>query len=89
MTGGIDEVKDISFALIHVLHLYSVAFDSDAALALQVHIVEQLVLFFAFGYGLGKVEKAVSRVLLPWSICAIMQKLRMFFIGYYDFAINY
>ena len=61
MTGGIDKVEYISFALIYVLHLYSVAFDSDAALALQVHIVEQLVLFFAFGYGLGKVEKAVSK----------------------------
>jgi hypothetical protein len=43
-----------------VVHLDGVALDGDAALTLEVHIIELLVHPLAFSYGLGKVEEAVG-----------------------------
>ena len=55
-----NKIENIFFAFVHIFHLDSVAFDCNTTLALQVHIVQQLVLFFAFSNGLGKVEQTVG-----------------------------
>ena len=52
-------------------------FDGDAALALQVHRVEHLLHHFALGQRAGHLEQAVRQRGLPWSMCAMIEKLRM------------
>ena len=42
MSRGVDEVQPVSLAVQLVIHLYGVAFDSYAAFALQIHIVQHL-----------------------------------------------
>jgi hypothetical protein len=41
--------------------LYGVALDSNASLSLEIHIVEQLVLFFALGYRSSRIKQTVSQ----------------------------
>ncbi len=55
---GVDEVENVGLALILVFHLYGVALDGDAALALKVHVVEHLV--FGDGYRLGVFQQTVG-----------------------------
>ena len=43
MARGIDKVKGVFFALVVVFHLNGVALNGDAALALKVHVVQNLV----------------------------------------------
>ncbi len=42
MPGGVDEVEGVFLAVEMIVHLYGVAFDCDATLALEVHVVEHL-----------------------------------------------
>ncbi len=54
MSWGVNQVERIFLAIENVVHLYGVAFNGDASLALQLHIVEHLCLkvftFYCFGY---------------------------------------
>ena len=52
-------------------------FDGDAALALEVHGVEHLLHHFALGSAPVTSSSRSARVDLPWSMCAMMEKLRM------------
>jgi hypothetical protein len=54
-----------------------VGFDGDAALALQVHRVEHLLHHFALVSAPVVSRRRSARVLLPWSMCAMIEKLRM------------
>ena len=61
MAGSIDEVEGIFLALVVVFHLDGVALDSDAALALKIHIVEHLVDEFFVVERMGKFQKPVGQ----------------------------
>ena len=49
MSRSVNKVKDILLPLILVLHLDGVALDCDAALLLQVHVIEHLTLSNVYG----------------------------------------
>ena len=58
------------------------ALDGDAALALEVHVVERLFLQLAIRDGARGLEQAVGQGALPVvRMWAMMQKLRMFFMS--------
>lgn len=57
MPRSVYQVERIAF----VLHLDSVAFDSDTALFLQVHIVQNLVLHIAFVHRTGYLEHTIRQ----------------------------
>ena len=59
MSRGVNQVQDIFLALIHILHLDGVALDGDAALALQVHVVQHLS--FRHLDGLGELQQTVGQ----------------------------
>ena len=54
-----------------------VRLDRDAALALEVHGVEDLRFHLARLQRAGELEKRSASVDLPWSMCAMIEKLRM------------
>lgn len=57
MPWGVDEVEDVFFAIVgYVIHLYGVAFDGDTTFALEIHVVEYLVLHFLASYCFGEFE---------------------------------
>ena len=47
--------------MVEILHLYGMALDGDAAFALQIHIVEYLVLQVFLGNGFGVLQQAVGQ----------------------------
>jgi len=62
MTGRVDEVKLVCFAIISVVHHPDgLRLDRDATLALDVHRIEQLLLHVAFGHSMGKLQHAVGQ----------------------------
>ena len=42
MSRSVNEVEDILLAIVHILHLDSVALDCNSALLLKVHVVKHL-----------------------------------------------
>ena len=63
MAWGIDQVDDILLPIgwVDVAHLNGVAFDGNASLALQIHIVEGLILHVPLGDGVGVFQQAVGQ----------------------------
>ena len=63
MARSVNQVERIRFAVHLVIHLNGVAFNRDASLAFQVHVVEHL----PFGHldGTGAFEQAVGQGALP------------------------
>ena len=60
--GGVDEVEFVGLPVARgVGHGDGVGLDGDAALALEVHVVEQLVALVALGDGAGQLEEAVGK----------------------------
>ena len=55
--------------------------DGDAALALQIHLVQQLILHFPVRSAPVYSRSRSARVDLPWSIWAMMEKLRSLLIA--------
>ena len=81
MSRGVDQIERVAFAVVGcVLHLNGVALDRDALFAFQFHVIEHLCLHLALIERVGFSSRRSARVDLPWSIWAMMQKLRMFFI---------
>ena len=62
MPGGIDQVQ---FVILTVLRLIvqcdGAGLDGDAALLLDIHVVEHLLLHLALGNGIRKLQKAVGK----------------------------
>ena len=58
---GVDKVQGIDLTLILILHLDSVALDGDAALTLEIHVVEHLVNEFLLADGLGEFKKTIGQ----------------------------
>ena len=62
VAGGVDEVEFVGFPVARgVGHGDGMGLDGDAALALEVHVVEQLVALVALGDGAGQLEEAVGQ----------------------------
>ena len=62
MAGCIDQVEDVTLTIGgHVLHAGSLELDRDAPLALQLHIVEELLLHVAGGNGAGVLQQAIGQ----------------------------
>ena len=61
VAGRVDEVQHVPLPAAHVVHLYGVALDGDAALALQVHIVEHLRLHLPLPHRLGVLQQTVGQ----------------------------
>ena len=61
MTRSIDEVELVLLAAALVHHLNRVAFDCDALLLLEVHIVKDLVFHISLRERTGKLEKPVGQ----------------------------
>ncbi len=78
MARRIDEVELVILpVLCRVVQGNGAGLDGDAAFPLDVHVVEDLVFHGALVYTLGQFRIRSERVDLPWSMCAMMQKLRM------------
>ena len=61
VAGGVDKVKLVSLAIIGVIHdAHGVAFNGDAALAFDIHGIEQLRCHIAFVYGSGEFKNSVA-----------------------------
>ena len=61
VTGSVDEIELVGLAVVRgIHHADGVGFDGDAALAFEVHGIENLGLHFAGGEGAGKFEQAVG-----------------------------
>lgn len=59
------------------LHAHVLGLDGDAALALQIHRIEVLLAHFARVDGLVSSRMRSLNVDLPWSMWAMIEKLRM------------
>ena len=60
MARGVDEVQLVGLAVVgRVAHAHGLALDGDAALALDVHGIEQLGLHVALGHGARQLQDAV------------------------------
>jgi hypothetical protein len=61
VAGRVDEVQDIGVAVLRgVFDADGVGLDGDAALALDIHAVEQLLLHVALGHGAGQLDQPVG-----------------------------
>ena len=61
VAGGVDEVELVGFAVVGLVHhADGVGLDGDAALALEVHGVEDLGLHLARGEGAGELEEPIG-----------------------------
>ena len=66
MAGGVDKVELVFLAVVGLIaHTHGLAFDRDAALALDVHRVEELGLHIALGDGARHLEDAVGKRRFP------------------------
>ncbi len=62
MARRVDEVEDVVLPVFRVVEQrHGVRLDGDAALALQIHVVEDLVFHFAQRHGVGLLEDAVGK----------------------------
>ena len=61
MAGSVNKVELELLTLVQVLHLDRVAFDRDTFFALQIHIIEHLVLHVPRGQGLRELKKTVGQ----------------------------
>jgi hypothetical protein len=61
VAGGVDEVQDVGVAVLGgVFDADGVGLDGDAALPLDIHAVEQLLLHVALGHGAGQLDQPVG-----------------------------
>ena len=62
MARGVDEVQGIGLAVFRlIIEVDGPGFDGDAPLALQVHIVQELVLHLPLGHGVAQLQQAVRQ----------------------------
>jgi hypothetical protein len=62
VAGGVDQVEDVRLPVGRlVLHAGGLELDGDAALALQLHVVEELLLHVARGDGAGVLQQPVGQ----------------------------
>ena len=61
MSRSVDKIEHVGGAVESVFHLYGVALDGDAALTLEVHIVEHLGLQILGRHCVGVFKQAVGK----------------------------
>ncbi len=62
MAGRVDQIQNILLPVLRlVIQPHGVGLDRDAALTLQVHIVEQLLFHIAVGDRTGQLQDAVGK----------------------------
>ena len=61
MARRVDEIQHIGFAGVLVIHRYRRGLDCDAALSLDIHIVEKLVLRLTVAHQAGDFHYAVGQ----------------------------
>ena len=61
MARSVDKVQSLGFTLVRVLHLDGMALDSDATLALKIHVVKHLVDEFLVVERVSQFQKAVGQ----------------------------
>jgi hypothetical protein len=63
VTRRINKVEDILLPVcgVDISHLDGVAFDRDPALALQIHVIQGLVLHIAIGDRVGMLEEPIGQ----------------------------
>ena len=64
MSRSVNQVERKAFSIFHIVHLNGMALDGDAALALQVHVVEHLGLHVLARHGIGVLEQSVGECAL-------------------------
>lgn len=78
MPGCVDQIQLIDESVFGlVVDADRVCLDRDATFALKIHLIEQLRSHVTFRNRPGAFEQPVCEVDLPWSMCAMMLKLRM------------
>jgi hypothetical protein len=70
VAGRVDQVQDVLLTIELVVHLDGLALDGDAALALQVHVVQVLRLHVAVGNGAGDLQQTVGQACFCRGRCA-------------------
>lgn len=66
MSRGIEEVEFVGFPILgFVKHRHRVGLNGDAFFPLQVHGIEELILSFPLGDGLGVLQEAVGQGRFP------------------------
>ena len=79
VAGRVDQVQAIFVAVARgVMQANALGLDGDAALALQVHGIEHLRIISRWVSAPVSSSRRSASVDLPWSMCAMMQKLRMY-----------
>ena len=83
MAGRVDQVEDVVLAVVGVVvEAHGLRLDGDAALALDVHVVEHLLASSRARPARRSIWISRSAsVDLPWSIWATIEKLRMWDSG--------
>ncbi len=82
VAGRVDQIEDVILAVAGaVFEPHRLRLDGDAALALDIHGIEHLLDHFARFEPAGDWISRSASVDLPWSIWAMMAKLRMFSMG--------
>ena len=62
MSGRIDQIQNVSLAILgFVIQSHGVCFDRDAALALEIHIIEDLRFHVSPGHCAGEFEQAIGQ----------------------------
>ena len=59
VSRGVNQIQNILFLLIHILHLYGMAFDGDTPLFFKVHVIQHLS--FSHLYGIGKFQQPIRQ----------------------------
>ena len=65
MTRRINEIELVHLPLIRIFHLYGMALDRDAPLALQIHIIQHLLLKIPVGQRSRLQQQLVGQRALP------------------------
>ena len=77
MAGRVDQVEFVGLAVARlVLHADGPGLDGDPLLALEVHRVEDLAHHLALSIVCVSSSSRSASVVLPWSMWAMMEKLR-------------
>lgn len=82
MSRGINEIQLVGFPIPGlVIERHALGLDGDAPLTLELHGIQYLLFQLALGQPPQTWIKRSARVDLPWSMWAMMEKLRIFLMS--------
>jgi curli biogenesis system outer membrane secretion channel CsgG len=78
VAGRVHQVELVGLAVLRgVVEAHGLGLDGDPALALDVHVIKDLLAHLALGQARRCWISRSASVDLPWSICAMIEKLRI------------